>query len=112
MIREIGNNAENWQKEWDQITKGEITKEYFQVVAGRLNMRIKITHNFKSNETGHCNRSSYLHRIKIIDSPKCPCGTNYQILYRLLFECELLNKERDSLILTALKTPIGIEVKI
>jgi len=37
-----------WQTEWDQTTKGKITKEYFPVVADRLNMRINITHNFTS----------------------------------------------------------------
>jgi len=53
--------VEKWQREWDQTTKGEITKEYFLVVADRLNMRINITHNFTTVIMGHGNMRSYLH---------------------------------------------------
>jgi hypothetical protein len=52
----------------------------------------------------HGNIRSYLHRLKIIEKPTCPCGTKDQTIDRLLFECELVNKERDSLISTVLKT--------
>jgi len=31
-------SVETWQREWDLTTKGEITKEYFPVVANRLNV--------------------------------------------------------------------------
>jgi hypothetical protein len=34
-----------WQQEWDLTTRGEIKKEYFPVVADRLNMNINITPN-------------------------------------------------------------------
>jgi hypothetical protein len=47
--------------------------------------------------TGHGNIRSYLHRFKIIETPLCPCGTSDQTADHLLFECELLNKERDNL---------------
>jgi hypothetical protein len=33
-----GISVEKWQREWDQTTKGEITKDYFPVVADRLNL--------------------------------------------------------------------------
>ena len=56
--------------------------------------------------TGHGNIRSYLHRFKIIETPKCPCCTKDQTIEQLLFECELLNKERDNLISTELKTNI------
>ena len=95
-----------WQTEWDQTTKGKITKEYFLVVADRLNMRININHNFTSMVTGHGNVRSYWHRFEIIDTPTCPCGTKDQTTDHLLFECELLNKERDSLKSSVLKTDI------
>jgi len=36
-------NVDRWQREWDQTTKGEITKEYFPGVADRLNMKINFT---------------------------------------------------------------------
>ena len=56
--------------------------------------------------TGHGNIRSYLHRFKIIDTPTCPCGTKDQTIDHLLYECELLNKERDSLKSSVLKTDI------
>ena len=56
--------------------------------------------------TGHGNIRSYLHRFKIIQTPICPCGTKDQTIDHLLFECELLNKERDTLILTVSKTDV------
>jgi len=34
-----------WQQEWDLTTRDEITKEYFPVVADRLNMNINISPN-------------------------------------------------------------------
>jgi hypothetical protein len=46
-----------------------------------------------------------LHRFKIIETP-CPYGTKDQRIDHLLYECELLNKERDSLISTVLKTDV------
>jgi hypothetical protein len=56
--------------------------------------------------TGHGNISSYLHRFKILDKTTCSCGTKDQTIDHLLYECELLNKERDSLISTALQTDV------
>ena len=55
---------------------------------------------------GHGNIRSYLHQFKIIDTPTCPCGTKDQTIDHLLYECELLNKERDSLKSSVLKTDI------
>jgi len=49
---------------------------------------------------------SYLHRFKIIETPICLCGTTDQKIDHLLFECEVLNKERDNLISTLLKTDV------
>jgi len=69
-------------------------------------MKINITHNFTSMVTGHGNIRSYLYRFKILETPTCPCGTKDQRIDHLLCECELLNKERDSLISTELKTDV------
>jgi ribonuclease HI len=56
VISELGEiSVEKWQREWDQTTKGKITKEYLPIVADRLNMKINITHNFTSMVTGHGN---------------------------------------------------------
>jgi hypothetical protein len=47
---------------------------------------------------------SYLHRFKVIESPTCPCGTTEQTVDHLIFQCELLGKERDKLISGVEKT--------
>jgi hypothetical protein len=101
-----GISVEKWQREWDQATKEEITKEYLPVVADRLSMKLNNTQNFTSMVTGHGNIKSYLHRFKITETPLCPCGTKDQAIDHLLFECELLNQERDSLISTVSKTEV------
>jgi len=107
VISELGEiSVEKWKREWDNTTKGEITNEHFPVVADRLNMKINITHYFTSMVKGHGNTRSYLHRFKITETPTCPCGTKDQTIDHLLFKCELLNKERDSLISTVLKTDV------
>jgi hypothetical protein len=107
VISELGEiSVEKWQREWNQTTKGKITKEYFPVVDDRLNMKINITHNFTFMVTGHGNIKSYLHRFKMLETPTCLCGTKDQTIDNLLYECELLNKERDSLISTVLKTDV------
>ena len=101
-----GISVEKWQREWDQTTKRAITKEYFPVVTERLKMKITITQNFTTMVTGHGNIRSYLHRFKISETPICLRGTTIQTIDRLLFQCELLNKERDNLISTVVKTDV------
>jgi hypothetical protein len=84
--------------------KGVITREYFSVVADRLKMKINITPNLTTMVTGHGNVRSYLNRFKIIETPVCPCNTTDRTIDHLLFECELLNRERGNLISTVSKT--------
>jgi hypothetical protein len=69
-------------------------------------MKINITQNFTTMVKGHWNIRSYLHIVTLIETPICPCGTGDQTIDHLLFECELLSKERDSLISTVLKKDI------
>jgi hypothetical protein len=69
-------------------------------------MKITITHNFTTMVTGHGNIRSYLHRFEILETPTGPCGTKDQTIDHLLYECELLNKERESLMSTVLKTDV------
>jgi hypothetical protein len=72
MRSEFGEKSvEKWQRDWDQTTKGQITKEYFPIVAGRLNMKINITYNYTTMVTGHGNIRSYLHSFRILDTPNC-----------------------------------------
>jgi hypothetical protein len=70
VISELGEiSVETWQREWNQTTKGKITKEYFLIVADRLSIKINVTHTFTSMVTGHGNIRSYLHRFKILETP-------------------------------------------
>jgi len=47
--------------------------------------------------TGHGNIKSYLHRLKIIGNPECPCKHGIQTVDHLIFQCERLKNERDIL---------------
>jgi hypothetical protein len=48
--------------------------------------------------TSHGKTKSYLHRFKIIESPDCPCGGGSQTVDHLIFECTILQNERERLI--------------
>ena len=54
--------------------------------------------------TDHGNIKAYLHRFKLIESATCSCGDNDQTIDHLLFECEQLKTQRDTLRLTVSKT--------
>jgi hypothetical protein len=71
-------SVDKWHRAWDLTAKGEITKEYFPVVADRLNMNINITPNLTTIVTGHGNIRSYLHSFKITDTPTSACGSSDQ----------------------------------
>jgi len=105
VIRELNEGQFNkWQSEWDKTTKGQITRDFFPVIQDRLKIKIKVTPIFTTMTTGHGNIKSYLHRFKIIESPTCPCRTTEQTIDHLIFQCELLGKERDKLISGVSKT--------
>ena len=99
-------SVKKWQSEWDQSTKGQITKQYFPDITARLNMKLNLTPNFTLMVTGHGNLNSYLHRFKIRGTPSCPCGAQDQTVDHILFQCELLREERNDLITNILKTDV------
>jgi hypothetical protein len=47
--------------------------------------------------TGHGNIRTHLHRLKIIDSPQCPCKHGMQTLDHLIFQCNRLKNETENL---------------
>ena len=68
-------------------------------------MSINLTQNFTAMVTGHGKTNSYLHRFKLIKkTPICPCGNSNQNIDHLIFGCKLLNKERNTLKQSILKT--------
>jgi hypothetical protein len=90
-------SVDKWQRDWNRTTKGIITKDYFPIVAERLKMKIMTTHNLTTMLTGHGNVNAYLHRFKITNTPTCPCGKTDQTIDHLLYECDLLKTQRDTL---------------
>jgi hypothetical protein len=71
-------SVEKWQSVWNRTTKGNTTKQYFPIVAERLNIKISTDQYLTTMLTGHGNIKSYLYRFKLITSPTCPCGKNDQ----------------------------------
>jgi hypothetical protein len=61
MLRELNDiSVIKWQSEWDQTTKGTITKSFFPNIADRLKLKINVTTNFATGVTGHGNIKSCL----------------------------------------------------
>jgi len=85
-------SIEMWQTPWEQTTKGSTTKQFFTNIKERLKKRLKLTPNFTAIVTTHGKTKAYLHRFKIIDSPKCPCETVNQTLDHLIYECQRLQR--------------------
>jgi hypothetical protein len=80
-----------------QRDKGTIKKGFFLGNTREAKYENKKnTPIFTTMTTGHGNLKSYLHRFKITESPTCPCGTTEYHIDHLIFQCELLGKERTS----------------
>jgi hypothetical protein len=105
-----GESIRKWQSEWEETTKGAITKEFFPSVERRLAVNLHLNPNVTTIKSGYGNIRSYLHRLKLIDSPDCPCKQDIQTLDHLIFQCEKLKYERVMLknsLLTAGNWPIS-----
>jgi len=48
--------------------------------------------------TAHGKTKAFLHRFKIMQSPECTCKHGDQKTDRLIYDCEILDKEREKLI--------------
>jgi hypothetical protein len=86
-----------WQRQWEETTKGAITKEFFPSVERRLTVNLTLSLKVTTIMIGHGNIRSYLHRLKIIESPQCPCKHGTQTVDRLIFQCNRLKNEREKL---------------
>ena len=67
-------------------------------------MNLNLSPNVTTIMTGHGNIRSYLHRLKIIGSPECPCKHGIQTVDHLIFQCRKLKNEREMLKSSLLKT--------
>jgi len=96
VARELAEESiRKWQREWTQTTNGRTTEDFFPDVAERLKMKINLTQNLTAIVTGHGKTRAYLQRFKIIENATFPCGKRDQTTDHLIFECELLTKERN-----------------
>jgi hypothetical protein len=86
-----------WQRQWEETTKGAITKEFFPSVERRLAVNLTSSPKVTTVMTGHGNIRSYLHRLQIIGSPECPCKHGTQTVDRLILQCNRLENEREKL---------------
>ena len=86
-----------WQKEWNASTKGEITKSFFPVTGDRKSKRLQMGTKLSTLVTGHGTLRSYYHIFKIIDDPECVCKMGPQTVDHLIWECEQLRKQRETL---------------
>jgi ribonuclease HI len=85
-------SARKWQECWTQTTNGNMTKEYFPDVKGRLKMKLIPTGNLTIILTGHGNIKAYLHRFHIIDEQMCPCGDGDQTIDHIIYDCPRLKE--------------------
>jgi ribonuclease HI len=102
-IREMGQqqrerSLKKWQMLWDTTSKAATRKEFFPNIKTRLSTKITQTPNFTAMVTLHGNIREYLHRFKIIESPDCPCGGGNQTVDNIIYECYILQDERERLI--------------
>ena len=111
--RELSDySVTKWQGEWDKTTKGAITKTFFPKTADRLKLNIIVTPNFTTMVTGHGNIKSYLYKYKIMYSPMCSCKRGEQTIHHILFDCELVEQEREAAILRSQNRPVRKDIFI
>ena len=92
-----------WQSQWEETTKGAITKELFPSVESRLAVNLNLSPNVTTIMTSNGNIRSYLHQLKIIGSPECPCKHSTQTVDQLIFQCKRLKNEGEILKNSVLK---------
>jgi hypothetical protein len=57
-------SVEKWQKNWNQTTKGSITKNFFPRVEERLNRKLHKTQSLTTILTGHGNIKTFCTDLK------------------------------------------------
>ena len=91
-------SQQKWEREWENSTKGEITKSYFPSVKDRLRTKTTLTPNLTTLLTGHGRLRSYYHRFKITNNPMCSCNQEEETVKHVIYKCKKFSKERKLLI--------------
>lgn len=98
IIREAEEKGlRRWQTQWETTTKGTISKMFFPSVQERLKQRIPLNGQITAFLTGHGKTRDYYNRFRIVDSALCKCEKQNQTVNHLIYECTLLNRERQTL---------------
>jgi ribonuclease HI len=84
-----------WQKNWEESPKAAQTKEFYSSITDRLKLKIDVTSNFTAIVSGHGKTRAYLHRFKILESATCPCYKGDQTTDHLIYQCTLLQQQRE-----------------
>jgi hypothetical protein len=87
-----------WQSQWNSTEKAAVCRSFFPGLERSLKMKISITPEFTAIVTGHGKTKSYLHRFKLADNPTCPCNEGQQTPEHVIYECNILETQRSSLI--------------
>jgi hypothetical protein len=88
----------------DGYNKDAKTKAFFPKIEYRLKLRLNATPNFTTIVTGHGNIKAYLHKYNILDDPTCHCRKGQQTVQHIIFDCPLLEKEKEKLKAVVTKT--------
>jgi len=98
------NSTKQWQRKWENTTKGAKTKLFFPKVEDRIKVRINTTPKFTTIKTGHSNIKSYLYKCKIIENPQCQCKNGDQTVQNIIFECTNFDQETEKLKALVMRT--------
>jgi hypothetical protein len=98
LYRELEDETKlKWQNNWEESPKAALTKQFYPSKTDRLNSKIDVTPNFSAIVSGHGKTRSYLHRFKLLESATCPCKKGDQTTNHLLYQCTLLQHQREIL---------------
>ena len=78
-------------QELDEIIKRK------NIIGDRKTKRLQMGIKLSTLVTGHGTLRSYYHRFKIIDELECVCKMGPQTTDHLIWECEQLRKQRETL---------------
>ena len=80
--------------------KWPLCRSFFPNLEQRFKTKIPITPEFTSLVNGHGKTRAYLHRFQLADDHMCPCKEAQQTSDHIIFECNILEAQRDSIIKT------------
>jgi len=98
IYKELKDEAiKKWQKAWEGSPKAALTRQFFPSIYDRIKAKLQVTPNFTALITGHGKTRAYLHRFKLLGSPECPCSKEEQNADHLIFHCNHLQQQRETL---------------